>query len=549
MRLSMMPTAKKKLGSMGMFVSRHADAPASAPANGPTASPRVGLATSAPAAGGGTLQPSPQIVVSRRDIAAAARIPVPKSGRFAGQPTAAPSGMSPPAQHYHPMQRSRGASESGGHKTGHAVAQNGNGGIWEDSTVASMFDETDSRAASDRQGVQQHGRHYSENTYSRPTQMARQHSRDDHLPFVIGENGMLKVVPQPVAVNGPSATALNSNNGIQNGINDQQHHQQQQQKHQHQQQQQTPRTEPAFQDDYQNTPTRNHSLRRTKLPHRDAREAQRNSFVERPDGVRPANGSLDGSPGMRSEKSDRFIDLQVGEVLRERERLRERDLAHKRSTVFENLTPVEEPTWNTQAAVGMQTTEVTSEDIREALQQTPRASRQQPPPVQTPQGHSLARTSSRRRDKPASKKRRLSLDYNDAELNAMDFAELRDQAFEYDPQAAAMQQQMPAPTGQTIEEKLAHYKGKDSIDQHQFFTQISIDDWETSGDWFLDQFSTVMQKMKAARRTKREMMVKFEGEVAAREEAVRGKIEGIGRTLQDLKQEGQNMMQGKDVDV
>jgi len=358
---------------------------------------------------------------------------------------------------------------------------------------------------------------------------------------------MLRVIPQPTATNGPSAATLNTG-GAQSGMNDQQQ-QPQPQPQQRQQKKQASPPEPAYQDDYHydNTPTRNNTLRRTRLPHRDAREHQRNSFVERPEGANPVNGSLDGSPGMRSEKSDRFIDLQVEEVLRERERLRERDLAHKRSTVFENLTPVEDPTWNTQGAVGMQTTEVTAEDIREALQQTPRASRQ-PPPVQNLQSTSLARTSSRRRDKPASRKRRLSLDYNDAELNAMNFADLRDQAFDFDPQTAVLQP-APVPTGHRIEEKLEHFKTKDSIDQHQFFTQVSIDDWEASGDWFLEQFSGIMQKMKVARRGKREMMVKFEAEVAAREEAVRGKIEGIGRTLQDLKQEGQTMMQGKDVDV
>ncbi|KAK1767982.1 extracellular mutant protein 11-domain-containing protein [Phialemonium atrogriseum] len=530
MRLSMMPTAKKKMGSMGMFVSRHADGPVSAPANGP-ASPRVGTTTAGPAAVA-TLQPSPQIVVSRQEIAAAAKIPVPRGGRFANQPVPA-SNMSPPAQHYHPMQRGRGSSETG-RDAGHS--QNG-GGIWEDSTVASMFDETDSRGTSDRHRGQ-HGRHYSENTYSRPPQFERQRSHDDHLPFVIGENGMLKVVQQPAAVNGngPSATTLNTS--VQSGINEQQ--------------QQTSRPEASYQDDrhYENTPTRNNNtLRRTKLPHRDAREAKRNSFVERPEGGNPVDGGLNGSPGRRSDKSSRFIEAKVEDALRERERQRERELAHKRSTVFENLTPVEEPTWNTQVAVGMQTAEVTTDDIREALHHTPRASRQLPAIQNSLQGSPLARTPSRRRDKAiATRKRRLSLDYNDAELNAMNYADLQGQAFDFDPQAAALQQ-TSGPTGDSIEDKLEHYKDKDSIDQHRFFAQISLQDWEASGDWFLEQFSSVMQRMKTSRKTKREMMVKFESEISAREEAVRGKIEGIGRTLQDMKKEGQSMMQGKDVEV
>lgn len=130
----------------------------------------------------------------------------------------------------------------------------------------------------------------------------------------------------------------------------------------------------------------------------------------------------------------------------------------------------------------------------------------------------------------------------------MSYAELQKQDFDYDPQTAAMQQ-TSVPAGNSLEDKLAYYKDKDSLDQHQFFTQIPIGDWEDAGDWFLDQFSGIVQKLKKARKEKREMVAQFEAEINGREEAVRIKMEGIGRTLQELKQEGQNMMSGKDVDV
>jgi len=42
---------------------------------------------------------------------------------------------------------------------------------------------------------------------------------------------------------------------------------------------------------------------------------------------------------------------------------------------------------------------------------------------------------------------------------------------------------------------------------------------------------------------------KFEAEIATREEAVRGKMEGIARTLEDLKHEGQSMMEGKQMEL
>ncbi|KAH8884782.1 hypothetical protein GQ53DRAFT_619569, partial [Thozetella sp. PMI_491] len=162
------------------------------------------------------------------------------------------------------------------------------------------------------------------------------------------------------------------------------------------------------------------------------------------------------------------------------------------------------------------------------------------------QESALVRTASRRLKESSTKKRRHNPDYDDAELDSMSYSDLRAQTFDYDPQAAALQQ-TEVPTGGTIEEKLEHYRGKDSLLQHQFFTQISVAEWEASGDWFLDQFGGVMEKMKAARKEKRKVVGEFENEIATREEAVRGKIEGIEHTLLELKEEGQTMMEGKDV--
>jgi hypothetical protein len=428
-----------------------------------------------------------------------------------------------------------------------------------------MFEETDSRAGSDRfRG--NHGRTYSESTYTRPTaQHERQRSGDDVGPFTIGTNGLIKTVARPGAANGPSATTLNTD--IQSDIIDQEHY------------------EDAYEDEQQHeiTPQKSNTLRRTKLPHRDTRDTHRNASSEnRPTGISsPPNGSIQGSiqdsPGRRFEQADQ-LDHRVEEARREeelrehqraRQRERERELHHKRSTIFENLTPVEDPTWLTQGAVGAQTAAANSpEDFKEALQRTPRATtattrplisrpssrqplaaqNQGPPQAGFLRGTSLTRTSSRRLARETTKKRQRSPDYNDAELNAMSYKELAKQDFDYDPQTAALQQ-MTIPSGNSIEDKLAYYKEKDSLDQHQFFTQISIKEWEESGDWFLDQFSSVVNKMKEARKNKRNLVAQFENEITAREEAVRSKMEGIGRTLHELRQEGQTMMQGKDVDV
>ncbi|OIW28373.1 hypothetical protein CONLIGDRAFT_644565 [Coniochaeta ligniaria NRRL 30616] len=553
------------MSGMGMFMSRHGDGSAS----GPT-SPRQATTTNLPAQSPPqtTLQPAPQITVSRQDIAASAKLPVPRGGRFGF--TGASQGQaqqqspqrqqslpgSPPAAppHYHPMQRSKTSDQV--REAGYAPHPNG--GMWEDSTVASMFEETDSRHDSDRfKG--QHNRAYSETAY--PRQAGRnelQRSHEEHAPFVIGSDGLLKVVGRSgPAANGPSATTLNTS--VQSDINEQ-----------------AARMDDVYQDDnqYEHTPPRNNTLRRTKLAQRDAREPNRSSFPDnRPAGISspPESNSAHGSPGRRTERTERLDgkleeavrerELREYERARERERERERELHHKRSTIFENLTPVDDPTWLTQGAVGAPTAgdATTSEDFKEALQRTPRAASSTRQLVSRPASRqpliapkpsireaSLTRSSSRRLQK--SKKRQRSPDYNDAELNAMNYAELQKQDFDYDPQAAAMQQ-TSVPSGNSLEDKLTYYKDKDSLDQHQFFTQISIGEWEDAGDWFLDQFSGIVQKLKTARKEKREMVAQFEREINGREETVRNKMEGIARTLQELKQDGQSMMSGKDVDV
>lgn len=423
MHLKMMPTAKMKMSGMGKFMSRHMDGTHSGPA-----SPRQGTVSVAPAQQSPppALQPAPHIVTSRHEIAAAAKIPVPRGGRFgyttsthsqsppqAAQPPTSNS-LAPP--HYHPMQRSRTSEQVKEASNGHHV----NGGIWEDSTVASMFEETDSRAGSDRnRGA--HGRTYSESTYTRPpVQHERQRSRDDHPPFVIGKDGLLTVVQQGGAANGPSATTLNTE--IQSDIYEQD----------------------PFQDDYEQdqqqhevTPKKGNTLRRTKLPHRDARDGHRNASLERRPTVvsSPPNGSLQGSvqdsPGRQFDQA-RQLDARLEEARRDEElqnhlraKQRERELHHKRTTIFADLTPVEDPTWQTQNAVGVPTAGVnSSEDFKEELQRTPKAAAVLPrPPIARPasrqplaahshpllpqhvslRGTSLTRTTSRRVARETSK--------------------------------------------------------------------------------------------------------------------------------------------------
>ncbi|KAI1113134.1 extracellular mutant protein 11-domain-containing protein [Nemania sp. NC0429] len=150
------------------------------------------------------------------------------------------------------------------------------------------------------------------------------------------------------------------------------------------------------------------------------------------------------------------------------------------------------------------------------------------------------------RRQPAAKKRSLELDYDDGALAAMDYSALRDEAFDFDPAQAEARSVFEPPRG-TLPEKLDHFFVKDEVNQSNFFTQMPVKDWEEAGDWFLDRFGEIIDRFKEARKEKRNIIEAFENEIAGREEAVRNKIQSIGQTLTNLKNEGEGMMLGKEL--
>ncbi|KAH9903969.1 extracellular mutant protein 11-domain-containing protein [Xylariomycetidae sp. FL2044] len=146
-----------------------------------------------------------------------------------------------------------------------------------------------------------------------------------------------------------------------------------------------------------------------------------------------------------------------------------------------------------------------------------------------------------------SRKRQYDLDYDDGILSRMNYAQLKDEAFDYDPAQAEAQATVDPPRG-TLPEKLAHFLDKDEESQSDFFTKMPVREWEDSGDWLLEQFGEVMQRFKVARQMKRALVRRFEDEIAERDAAVANKAQFIDNTLIELKTDGEVMMEGKEFD-
>lgn len=144
------------------------------------------------------------------------------------------------------------------------------------------------------------------------------------------------------------------------------------------------------------------------------------------------------------------------------------------------------------------------------------------------------------------KRRRASPDYDDQALNSMTYGELQQEPFDVDPAKAIVQNGHGA-EGDKLEGKLEQSRQQGGKEQQHMFATMSIDDWEASGDWFVDQFAEIMKKMKGARQNKRRMIQDFEDEASHREEAVRLRSEAVDRKLAKMRQNGQRVVEARDI--
>ncbi|KAF9770660.1 hypothetical protein IL306_011756 [Fusarium sp. DS 682] len=139
------------------------------------------------------------------------------------------------------------------------------------------------------------------------------------------------------------------------------------------------------------------------------------------------------------------------------------------------------------------------------------------------------------------KRRRPSPEYDDMALNSMTFAALRQQPFDFDPSKDG--QKGTGVNADNLETKLEHFRHVGEKEQHDLFSNMSMENWETSGEWFVSEFGGLMQKLLESRRHKRKIIQEFEQEAANREEAVRLKTQAIDRKLSRMKQDGQRVVE------
>ncbi|KAK5014769.1 hypothetical protein LTR60_001673 [Cryomyces antarcticus] len=137
----------------------------------------------------------------------------------------------------------------------------------------------------------------------------------------------------------------------------------------------------------------------------------------------------------------------------------------------------------------------------------------------------------------------VELDYNPPALFEMDYATIKNESFDHDPNAPLAvlpEEHTTAP----LPDRLSLVASLPEEEQQRFFASLTITEWEDSGDWFLGRFGALLQEMKRARQTKRQMERGLEAEIEKRYAAVSRKRRITDDALVGMKTTGGAVLHG-----
>lgn len=133
-------------------------------------------------------------------------------------------------------------------------------------------------------------------------------------------------------------------------------------------------------------------------------------------------------------------------------------------------------------------------------------------------------------------------DYDHPALFNMSYDQLKKEDFDTVPRGKPVV--LPDDMAQRpLSDRLEHVqKSLDAADQDKFFRSLQTHEWEDAGDWFLDQFSNIIQRAKEARQKKRKLATEFEAEIEKRYQQVAKRQQHVQDALARMKTQGQGLI-------
>ncbi|EDU44208.1 hypothetical protein PtrSN002B_001026 [Pyrenophora tritici-repentis] len=133
-------------------------------------------------------------------------------------------------------------------------------------------------------------------------------------------------------------------------------------------------------------------------------------------------------------------------------------------------------------------------------------------------------------------------DYDFEVLTKMKYDDLKNENFDTDPRAR------PRVLAEEENQKDLSARLKfvqrtlDVGQQAEFFNSLPSREWEEAGDWFLDQFQSIIQRTRQARQKKRKLAQEFETEVEKRHEHVSKKQHQVQQAMDRMKAQGEGLV-------
>ncbi|TPR09343.1 hypothetical protein CAN33_008710 [Aspergillus niger] len=149
------------------------------------------------------------------------------------------------------------------------------------------------------------------------------------------------------------------------------------------------------------------------------------------------------------------------------------------------------------------------------------------------------------------KRRNLESDYPPEILRQKSFKDLQSEPFDHTPTATAsapVKTTTPAPTpgpNATSDEKMDFLMNSEDKDRRDFFSTLTMNEWEDYGDLLIDQFSDALSKMKDLRHARRKTAALFEAEIARRNEVVEEQSADLTRKLEEMRSGGAEVLKGR----
>jgi hypothetical protein len=133
-------------------------------------------------------------------------------------------------------------------------------------------------------------------------------------------------------------------------------------------------------------------------------------------------------------------------------------------------------------------------------------------------------------------------DYDHEVLVEMSYDRLKGESFDTVPRAKSPVLSDDVSSKPLVDRLEFVHKNLDRQKQSAFFNSLPTNEWEETGDWFLDRFSSIIKSSREARQKKRKVAHDFEEEIEKRHQHVSKRQQQVEGAMAKMKAQGEGLV-------